>query len=148
MVALLFSITWHPYQYANTYGMKHLWQGIWHVVYQTIRWDKVSFAGSRYDFELATSRPPSPISCPEDHRLLITTVVKHWALTICSWSVQHYRNVVTNTTQLTHWIPSWDNSRDLHSGIPTISGILLSDMNGQIFYTTHYMNHPRSDVIC
>ena len=58
------------------------------------------------DFELAIPRPPSPISYPEDHRLVVTTVVKHWALTICSWSVQYYRNVVTNTTQLTHWIPS------------------------------------------
>ena len=39
-------------------------------------------------------------------------------------------------------------SRDLHSRIPTRSGILLSDMNGQIFYTIHYLNHPRSDGIC
>ena len=51
-------------------------------------------------------RPPSPISCPEDHRLLVTIVVKHWPLTICSWSLQCYRDVVMNTTQLTHWIPS------------------------------------------
>ena len=58
------------------------------------------------DFESAIQRPPSPISCPEDHRLLVTIVVKHWPLTICSWSVQCYRNVVMNTTQLTHWIPS------------------------------------------
>ena len=92
--------------------------------------------------------PPSVISCPDDHQLLVNTVVKHWALTICSWIVQYYRNVVTNTTQLTHWIPSWDNSRDLHSGIPTRSGILLSDMNGQIFYAINHMNHPGSDVIC
>ena len=27
-------------------------------------------------------------------------------LIICSWSVQYYRNIVTNTTQLTHWVPS------------------------------------------
>ena len=40
------------------------------------------------DFELAIPRPPRPISCPEDHRLFVTTVVKHWALTICSWSKQ------------------------------------------------------------
>ena len=46
------------------------------------------------------------ISCPEDHRLLVTIVVRHWPLTICSWSVQCYRNVVINTTQLIHWIPS------------------------------------------
>ena len=58
------------------------------------------------DFELAIPRPPSPISCPEDHRLLVTTVVNHSALTICSCSVQWYRNVMTNTTQLTHWISS------------------------------------------
>ena len=29
----------------------------------------------------------------------------------------------------------WDNSWDLHCGIPARSGILLSDMNGQTFYT-------------
>ena len=28
------------------------------------------------------------ISSLNDHRLLVTTVVKHWALTICSWSAQ------------------------------------------------------------
>ena len=58
------------------------------------------------DFESAIQRPPRPISCPEDHRLLVTIVVKHWPLTTCYWSVQCYRNVVTNTTQLTLWIPS------------------------------------------
>ena len=42
----------------------------------------------------------------KDHRLLVTIVVKHWPLTICSWSVQCYRNVMMNTAQLTHWIPS------------------------------------------
>ena len=47
-----------------------------------------------------------PISCPEDHPLLVTTVVKHSALIICSWSVRWYRNVLMNTTQLTHWISS------------------------------------------
>ena len=40
------------------------------------------------DFELAIQRPPNPISCPEDCPLLVTIVVKHWLLTICSWSVQ------------------------------------------------------------
>ena len=55
------------------------------------------------DFELAII---SPTFCPEDHGLLVTTVVKHWALTICSWSVQYDRNIITNTTQLTHWISS------------------------------------------
>ena len=48
------------------------------------------------------TKTPSPISWSEDHRLLITTVVTYWALTICSWSVQYYRHVVTNNTQLTH----------------------------------------------
>ena len=33
-------------------------------------------------------------------------VVKHWPLTICFWCVQRYRNVVTYTTQLAHWICS------------------------------------------
>ena len=46
------------------------------------------------------------ISCPEDNRLIVTIVVKHWPLTINSWSVQWYRNVVMNTTQLTSWILS------------------------------------------
>ena len=41
--------------------------------------------------------PPSPISRPEDSRLLVTIVVKHRALTICWWSVQGYRNVMRNT---------------------------------------------------
>ena len=48
----------------------------------------------------------NPISCPEDCRLVVTIVVKHWPLTICSWSVQCYRSVVMNTTQLTRWILS------------------------------------------
>ena len=56
--------------------------------------------------ELAIPRPPSPMFCPEDPRLLVTTVVRHWWFTICSQSVQCYRKVVTNTTQLTHWILS------------------------------------------
>ena len=47
--------------------------------------------------------PPNPISCLYDRWLFVTIVVKHWPLTICSWSVQCYRNVVMNTTRLTHW---------------------------------------------
>ena len=35
-------------------------------------------------------------------RLLVTIVVKCWSLTICPWSVQCSRKVMTNTTQLTH----------------------------------------------
>ena len=58
------------------------------------------------NFELSIPRPPSPILFPEDIRLLVTTVVNHLALSICSWSVQYYRNALKNTTQLTHWIPS------------------------------------------
>ena len=38
-------------------------------------------------------------------------VVRHWPLTICSWGVQYYRKVVTNT------------SRDLHNAIPARSVI-------------------------
>ena len=34
------------------------------------------------------------------------TTCHHCGQTICSWSVQCYRNVVMNTTQLTHWILS------------------------------------------
>ena len=42
----------------------------------------------------------------------------------------------------------WDNSWDLHSGIPTRSWILLSDMNSQTFYTVHHLNHSWSNEIC
>ena len=38
--------------------------------------------------------------------LLVTIVVRHWPLTISSWSVQCYRKIVMNTTQLTHWVLS------------------------------------------
>ena len=41
-----------------------------------------------------------------------------------------------------------DNYRDLHSGILTRCGILLSDMNGRTFYTIPDWNHPRSDTVC
>ena len=34
---------------------------------------------------------------------LVTIVVKPWAMAICSWSVQCYRNVVRSTAQLTRW---------------------------------------------
>ena len=40
----------------------------------------------------------------------------------------------------------WDNSWDLHSGIPAGCEILLSDMNGQTFYNIHHLNHSRTDV--
>ena len=39
-------------------------------------------------------------------RLLVTIVVRHWPLTICPWGMQWYKKIVTNTTQLTHWILS------------------------------------------
>ena len=55
---------------------------------------------------IAIPRPPNSICCPEDHRLVVTIVVKHWPLTICSWGVHCYRNVVMNTTQSTHWMLS------------------------------------------
>ena len=58
------------------------------------------------DADPATPRPPNPMSCPEDRRLVATTVVKHWPLTICCWSVHCYRNVVMNTTQSTRWMLS------------------------------------------
>ena len=72
--------------------------------------------------------------------------IKHWP----------YAPGVCNFTGMLWWIlhswliesPLWDNSRDLHCGIPTRSGIFLSDMNGQIFYAIHRLNHPRSDGIC
>ena len=41
-----------------------------------------------------------------------------------------------------------DNSRDLHSGIPTRSGIIPSNMNGQTFYTIPHLNHSWSDAVC
>ena len=36
----------------------------------------------RADFELAIRRPPSPISCPDDHQLLVTIVAKCCPLTM------------------------------------------------------------------
>ena len=48
----------------------------------------------------------SPIYYPEDHQLLVAIKVRHWPLNICSWHIQCYRNVVMNTIQLTHLIPS------------------------------------------
>ena len=62
------------------------------------------------DFELTMPRPPRPISCPMDRRLLVTIVVRCWPLTIYSWSVQCYKKVVTNTTPLTHWLLYQDSS--------------------------------------
>ena len=38
------------------------------------------------------------------------------------------------------------NSWDLHNGIPVRSDILLSDMNGQIFWSIPHWNHPRTDA--
>ena len=80
------------------------------------------------DFVSAIQRPPSPISCPGDHQLLVTIVVNtdHWP----------YAPGVCSVTGMSWWIlhswlieyPLWDNSRDLHSEIPARSGILLSDM--------------------
>ena len=55
---------------------------------------------------LSHIKPPSLLSCPEDRQLLVIIVVRCWPLTICSWSVQCPRKVMTNTTQLTHWILS------------------------------------------
>ena len=48
----------------------------------------------------------NPISCPEDRRLVVIIVVKHWPLTICCWSVHCYRNVEMNITQSTRWMLS------------------------------------------
>ena len=71
---------------------------------------------------------------------------EHWpyapgvcSVTGMSWRILHSRLIVYSL---------WDNSRDSHSGIPTRSGILLSDMNGSTFYTIHHLNHTRSDGIC
>ena len=58
--------------------------------------------------------------------LLVTIVVKLWPLTICSWSVQCYREVTTNTTELTHCILSlrqfpilaqWNSCEERNSSI-------------------------------
>ena len=40
-----------------------------------------------------------------------------------------------------------DSSRDLHSGILVRSGIILSDVNDQTFYTIPHMKHPRTDAL-
>ena len=52
------------------------------------------------------SLPPSPTSFPDDPWIPVTIVTWHWPCTMCSWSVLCYRKVVTNSTQLPHWIPS------------------------------------------
>ena len=72
--------------------------------------------------------------------------IDHWpyapgvcSITEMSWRILH------------SWLieyPLWDNSRDLHGGIRARSGILFSDMNGQIFYTIPHLNHPWSNGIC
>ena len=54
------------------------------------------------DFELATPRPQSLISCPEDHQQLASIVARLWPSNTCSRSVLCYNTVVTNTTLLTH----------------------------------------------
>ena len=41
-----------------------------------------------------------------------------------------------------------DPLNTLFQAIPMRSRVLLSDMNGQTFYTIHHLNHPRSDGIC
>ena len=51
--------------------------------------------------ELVILRPQSSTSCHKYLLLLASIVDKHWPLTICSLSVQFYRKVVVNTTQLT-----------------------------------------------
>ena len=77
----------------------------------------------------------------DDLRPLATIVVRYWALTISSWSMW----------QIIHsWLIEcsfWDNSWDLHSGIPVSSRILLSDINGQAFCTVPHLNHPWTDAI-
>ena len=72
--------------------------------------------------------------------------IEHWpyaprvcSITGMSWQILHSWPIEC---------PLWDNSQDLHGGIPMRSGILLSDMIGQTFYTIHDFNHPRSDGIC
>ena len=40
-----------------------------------------------------------------------------------------------------------DSSWDLHGRISVRSGILLSDLNDQTFYTISHLNHPRIDAV-
>ena len=72
--------------------------------------------------------------------------IEHWpyAPGVCSITGMSWRKLYS-------WLiecPLWDNSRDFHSGIPTRSGILLSELNGQTIYTIRHLNHPWSDGIC
>ena len=70
-----------------------------------------SWGGCNHSFisiaiAITIARPPSSIACPLDLWLLVPIIVRHLPLTTCSWSVQCYRKVVTNITQLINWIPS------------------------------------------
>ena len=69
----------------------------------------------------------------------------HWpyALGVCSvtgmsWQILHNWLIENSLC---------DNYRDLHSGIPTRNGILLSVMNCQTFCAIPRLNHPRSDLM-
>ena len=57
--------------------------------------------------------------------------IEHWpyAPGVCSVTRMPWRILCSSLIEY----PLWDNSWDLHSGIPARSRILLSDMNGQTF---------------
>ena len=104
-------------------------------------------------------------------------MVRHWLLTISSWSLQCYGKVVTNTTQLTHWILSlrqflrlalWNSCEKRDSSTwyersdvlynPSREQFLnwsnffnfmytTSDMNGHISSTTLDLNELATDKI-
>ena len=77
---------------------------------------------------------------------LLWSNIEHWpyASGVCSITGMSWR--ILHSWPLEY--PLWDNSWDMHCGILTRSGIILCDMNGQIFYTIHHLNHPWSDGIC
>ena len=66
---------------------------------------------------------------------LLWSNTKHWpyAPGVCSVTVMSWR--ILHSILIEYFL--WDNSWDLQNGIPTRSGILLSDMNGHSSYAIH-----------
>ena len=79
---------------------------------------------------LRTADCLSPLCSDTDHWPYFPGVC---SVTGMSWQILH------------SWLVEYSfrgNSLDLHNGIPWRSRILLSDMNGQTFYTIPHSNHP------
>ena len=86
--------------------------------------------------------------------MIITIIQSLWLyyLCMCKWTHPGVCSVTGKSWRILHsWLIEYslrDCSLDLHNWIPARSGILLSDMNGQTFYTIPHLNHLRADAIC